>query len=76
MISYIQLCVGYNTPSIIKYNFWSQVSSNKKAKFVSINLEESEVPEKIRNRSLVIAGDADKIINKIYELIKDYKSDL
>jgi hypothetical protein len=39
-------------------------------------LEESEVPEKIRNRSLVITGDADKIINKIYSLIKDYKSDL
>jgi hypothetical protein len=39
-------------------------------------LEESEVPEKIRNRSMVINGDADKIINKIYELIKDYKSDL
>ena len=75
-ILYIELCVGYNTPSIIKYNFWSQVSSNKKARFVSINLEESEVPEKIRNRSLVIAGDADEIINKIYELIKDYKSDL
>jgi NAD-dependent SIR2 family protein deacetylase len=75
-ILYIELCVGYNTPSIIKYNFWSQVSNNKKAKFVSINLEESEVPEKIRNRSLVITGDADKIINKIYELIQEYKSDL
>ena len=49
---------------------------NTKAKFVSINLEEIEVPEKINNRSLVITGDADNIFNKIYELIKEYKSDL
>ena len=75
-ILYIELCVGYNTPSIIKYNFWEQVNNNKKAKFVSINLEESKVPEKIKNRSFVINGDADKILNKIYALIKVYKSDL
>ena len=75
-ILYIELCVGYNTPSIIKYNFWNQVSHNKKAKFISINLEENEVPEKIKNRSLILKGDADEIINKIYELIQENKSDL
>ena len=75
-ILYIELGVGYNTPSIIKYNFWDQVNNNKKAKFISINLEESRVPEKIKNRSLVITGDADKILNKIYALIKENKSDL
>ena len=75
-ILYIEIGVGYDTPSIIKYNFWNQVGMNKKAKFVSINLEEIEVPEKIKNRSLVITGDADNILNKIYALIKEYKSDL
>ena len=75
-ILYIEIGVGYDTPSIIKYNFWNQVGINKKAKFVSINLEEIEVPEKIKNRSLVFTGDADNILNKIYALIKEYKSDL
>ena len=75
-ILYIEIGVGYDTPSIIKYNFWSQVSMNKKAKFVSINLEEIEVPEKIKNRSIVITADADNILNKIYTLIKEHKSDL
>ena len=75
-ILYIEIGVGYDTPSIIKYNFWSQVSNNKKAKFVSINLEEIELPENIRNQSLVLVEDADIIINKVYELIKGNKSDL
>ena len=38
-ILYIELCVGFNAPSIIKYNFWNQVSKNKNAKFAMINLE-------------------------------------
>ena len=75
-ILYIELCVGYNTPAIIKYNFWNQVNNNKKAKYVVINLEESEVPKEIQSRSLVLSGDASLIINKIYVLIKESKSDL
>ena len=65
-ILYIELCVGYNTPAIIKYNFWNQVSNNKKSKFISINLEEDDIPEKIKNRSIILKGDADEIINKMF----------
>lgn len=75
-ILYIELCVGYNTPSIIKYNFWNQVKNNPKAKFISINLEETEIPENIKNRSLVLTGDADKILNEIYNKINENKNDL
>ena len=75
-ILYIELCVGYNTPSIIKYNFWNQVKNNPKAKFITINLEESEIPENIKNRSLVLTGDADKILNEIYNKINENKNDL
>ena len=75
-ILYIELCVGYNTPAIIKYNFWNRVNNNKKARFISINLGESDVPNEIKDRSLVISGDADKIINEIYALINENKSDL
>ena len=75
-ILYLEIGVGYDTPSIIKYNFWSQVSYNIKAKFISINLEEYEVPEKIKNRSLILIGDADEIITNIYSLINENKNDL
>ena len=57
-ILYIELYVGYNTSSIIKYNFWNKVAENKKAKFIEINLEKIDIPEKIKNRSLIITGDA------------------
>ena len=73
-ILYIELCVGYNTPSIIKYNFWNKVYENKNAKFISINLEKNEVPKKIKDRSLIIMGDANEIINKIYEVINENKN--
>ena len=75
-ILYIELFAGFNTPSIIKYNFWNQVSKNKNAKFAMINLEENEILNEIKERSLSLTGDADEIINRIYELINDDKSDL
>ena len=75
-ILYIELGVGYDTPSIIKYNFWNQVKNNKKAKYISINLEKDEIPEEIKNRSLLLIGDADEIINKIYGLINENTNDL
>ena len=73
-ILFIELCVGYNTPSIIKYNFWNLVNDNKKSKLVSINLEDKGIPERIKERSLIITGDAHEILNKIYSLIKENKS--
>ena len=76
-ILYLELGVGYMTPGIIKYNFWNQMKKNKKAKYVSINLEESQAPEEIKDRSLIIAGDIDEIIDKVVTLlIKGKNSDL
>ena len=49
---------------------------NKKAKLISINLEKSDVPEKIKNRSLIITGDANEILNNIFKLINENKNDL
>ena len=60
-ILYIELCVGFYTPSIIKYNFRNQVNKNKNAKFAMINLEENEIPNEIKERSLSLTGDADEI---------------
>ena len=64
-ILYIELGVGYMTPGIIKYNFWNQMKKNKKAKYISINLEENNVPKEIKDRSLIITGDIDEISSKL-----------
>ena len=53
------------TPGIIKYNFWNQMKKNKKAKYISINLEENNVPKEIKDRSLIITGDIDEISSKL-----------
>ena len=54
----LEIGVGYNTPGIIKYNFWRQVYGNPEATYVCLNMEEEPVPEEIRARSVVIAGDS------------------
>ena len=75
-ILYIEIGVGYNTPSIIKYNFLSQVRRNEKSKYIYINLEESNIPKEIEDRSLILIGDVDEIFNEIYKLLKEYNNEL
>ncbi len=68
-ILYIELGVGYNTPGIIKYNFWNQVNENPNAAFVSMNYKESYAPKEIANRSLCINGDIDEILNQVQDIM-------
>ena len=61
-ILYLELGVGGNTPGIIKYNFWQRVYQNENALYACLNLEESPVPQEIRDRSIIIGGDLGKIL--------------
>ena len=61
-ILYLELGVGGNTPGIIKYNFWERVYQNENALYACLNLEESPVPQEIRDRSIIIGGDLGKIL--------------
>ena len=61
----LEIGVGYNTPGIIKYPFWQQVWRNPKATYACLNIEEEPVPEQILPRSVVIAGDAHRIIREL-----------
>lgn len=63
-ILYLEIGVGYNTPSIIKYNFWHQVYRNPSSVYVCINSDESYVPSEIKSRSICIKGDAALIIKE------------
>jgi len=64
-IVYLEIGVGYNTPGIIKYNFWQQVYENQDAAYACLNMEASQVPEQIRNRSFVIGGDSSQVIREL-----------
>jgi len=58
---FIELGVGFNTPSIIKYPFWSMVMRNKEAFFACLNIA-PYVPEEIEERSVGIASDINAVL--------------
>lgn len=60
---YLEIGVGFNTPGIIKYNFWQHVYNNYNSSYVSINMDEIVVPDEIRQRSLLITGNAYDILS-------------
>ena len=56
-ILYLELGVGFNTPSIIKYNFWQRTDDNPNAMYACINYREAFCPDEIANRSVTINAD-------------------
>ena len=56
-IVYWELGVGYNTPGIIKYNFWQQTLRNPRATYVCMNKGEALAPREIRSQSICIDAD-------------------
>ena len=64
-IVYLEIGVGFNTPGIIKYNFWQQVYQNKDATYACMNMEELRVPEQIKERAIVIDGDSSEAIREL-----------
>ena len=64
-VVWLEIGVGYNTPGIIKYNFWQQVYQYGRAVYACLNSEEQPVPEEIRDRSVMISGDSDRVIREL-----------
>ena len=64
-VVYLEIGVGYNTPGIIKYNFWQEVYRNKNAVYACLNMEEDRVPEEIAGRSILIGGDSARVITEL-----------
>ena len=63
---FLELGVGNNTPSIIKYPFWQMTYSWPKATYACINYGEAVAPNEIKDKSILINGD-------IWEVIKEIK---
>lgn len=64
-ILFLELGVGFNTPSIIKYNFWRMTLNNKKSVYASINLGECYGASDIEERSICIDADISEVLKKL-----------
>ncbi len=64
-ILFLELGVGFNTPGIIKYNFWQMTAQNPKAIYACVNYGEAYVPEEIAKRSVCISGDIGAVLQKL-----------
>lgn len=67
-ILFLELGVGYNTPSIIKYPFWQMTARNRNAEYICINKGEVSVPTEIKDRSLGIDADIYSVVKELVEV--------
>ena len=61
----MELGVGYNTPVIIKYQFWRMTAQNKAATYACINYGEAVCPEEIEKQSICIDSDIGKALEDL-----------
>ena len=67
-VVYVEIGVGFNTPGIIKYNFWNRVMDNPEAKYVCLNKYDAEAPKEIAARSLCINADVNELLENVEKL--------
>ena len=61
-ILFLELGVGMNTPSIIKFPFWKMTYHNPEAVYACVNLGEAYAPDEIYDRSICIDSDIFKVL--------------
>ena len=64
-VLFLELGVGYNTPSIIKYPFWQMAAQNPDATYACVNYGEAVCTEDIREQSICIDGDIGQVIEEL-----------
>ncbi len=62
---FLELGTGYNTPGIIKYNFWNMTDSWDDATYVCINLNEAAAPTEIEGKSICVGADIGEVLAKL-----------
>lgn len=64
-ILFLELGVGYNTPSIIKYPFWQMTARNSRATYACINDGEAVCPGEIKKQSICIDHDIETVLEDL-----------
>ena len=66
-VLFLETAVGFNTPTIIKYNFWRMTHEWKNAFYVCLNYGEAYAPDEIKKKSICINGDVGEILYQLLE---------
>ena len=61
----LELGVGYNTPGIVKYNFWQLANQRQDTSYACINFGEAFAPDEISAKSICINGDIGEVLNRL-----------
>lgn len=64
-ILFLELGVGNNTPTIIKYPFWNMTAKNKNSMYACINLQDAYCPIEINKQAICIQSDIGKVIHDL-----------
>ena len=64
-VLFLELGVGYSTPSIIKYPFWRMTAANPNAEYACINQGQAVAPSQIAPRAICINEDIGTTIQKL-----------
>lgn len=62
---YLELGVGYNTPGIIKYNFWQRTAENPQATYVCMNFHDAACPTELENQGICIQVDIGECLKRM-----------
>ena len=62
---FLELGVGYNTPGIIKYQFFRMTADDPKATYACINMGQARTLRKIEERSILIDGDIAAVVRAL-----------
>jgi len=57
----------YNTPGIIKFNFWNRANENPNATYTCLNYEDARIPRELAGRGIGITGDSAQVILALRE---------
>ncbi len=64
-ILFLELAVGYNTPTIIKYSFWRMTHDWNNATYACLNYGEAYAPDEIKRKSVCINEDIGEILTML-----------
>ncbi|MGN0072151.1 MAG: SIR2 family NAD-dependent protein deacylase [Atopobiaceae bacterium] len=63
----LEIGVGGNTPSIIKFPFWRMAQENRDATYVQLNFGEVIAPRALEKQAILVDGDAAKMLAALRE---------
>ena len=66
-ILYLELGVGYSTPSIIKYPFWKLALQNPEAVYACVNRGQAVCPTDLHRQAICIDGDIGMVLDKLLQ---------